>query len=141
MDTPQLRLRRKAGGAPPDAFGRGEALDRSWCENKESGLCFLKDQADSSVGNARGEARTAGGQKDDRDGNVRLLIGRLSGRALGTRPVGGGVNQSRVTLRILTPRILAPPRGHSGSSTTSMRKCKGSSRRQVSSTVLNYRNL
>lgn len=65
-DTPQLRLRRKAGGAPPDAFGRGEALSRSWCENKESGLCFLKDQADSSVGNARGEAGTAGGQRDDK---------------------------------------------------------------------------
>ena len=61
-DVPQLRLRLKAGVPPPDAFGRRGALGRSWCEKEESGMCFLKDQADSSVGNARGEAGTAGGR-------------------------------------------------------------------------------
>lgn len=44
------------------------------------------------MGNARDEAGTAVGQREDRDGNIRLLIGRLSGRALGMRPVGGGAH-------------------------------------------------
>ena len=44
------------------------------------------------MGNAREEAGTAVGQRDDRDGNIRLLTGRLSGRALGMRPVGGGAH-------------------------------------------------
>lgn len=88
MDAPHLRLRLKAG-VPLDAFVRGGALGRSWCDKEESGL---KDQADSSMGNARDEAGTAVGQRDDRDGNIRLLTGRLSGRALGMRPVGGGAH-------------------------------------------------